>query len=288
MKMLLCSDGSEQAQRAVRLGAWIAGRCRAEVTLLGIVEDLHSSDRILASLRKAQESLNHDHIPAELITKAGEPVEEIRRRAEETAYDLVIIGAVRKTNRGMFWLSSKAYRIIREIRPPVLSVAGNTEAISRILICSGGKGYIDNAVRLTGEFARCIGATIILLHVMPDPPAIYSGLPRMEQTPARLLDSPSELGRNLRREKETLEALGLTTELQLGHGAVLDEILRAVHQGNYDLVVTGTALSQGLRSYVLGDISREILNRVSRPVLVVRSAEVAGAARSSFRAWWAG
>ena len=56
-------------------------------------------------------------------------------------------------------------------------------------------------------------------------------------------------------------------------GPVLDEIMREIHEGGYDLVVTGSALSRSLRTYVLGDISREIVNRANCAVLVVRSQE---------------
>lgn len=269
--MLLCSDGSEQADRAVRVGAAIAAGCQAAVTLLGIVENPGNFNSILESLKRGQALLEDKKIHAELITKAGEPLEEIIHRTEEAAYDLVVIGAVRKETRGLFWMSSKSYKIIKEIKPPVLIVAGQVATIKRVLICSGGKRYIDDAVRLTGQIAHGAQAVVTLLHVMPEPPAIFAGLPRIEQTSAWLLESPSELGRNLRHEKEMLESMGVTAEVRLRHGPVLEEILREVQRGDYDLVVTGSALSRSLRTYMLGDISREIVNRANRAVLVVRS-----------------
>lgn len=269
--MLFCSDGSEQAERAVRFGAAIAAACQAEVTLLGIAEAQGDSAPLMESLRRGQALLEDKKIRAELITKAGEPIEEIRKRTEEARYDLVVVGAVLKAARGAFWMSSKTYKIIKEIKPPVLSVAGKSVTLKRALICSGGKGFIETAVRLTGQIARGIGAAVTLLHVMPDPPAIYAHLPGVEETAARLLASPSELGQTLRRAKETLESEGVQTEVRLRHGPVLGEILREIHEGDYDLVVTGSGLSRGLRTYVLGDISREIVNRVNCSVLVART-----------------
>ncbi|HWI59818.1 MAG TPA: universal stress protein, partial [Bacillota bacterium] len=233
MKMLICSDGSQQADRAIRLGGAIAAGCQAEVTLLGIIETSGKSDEILDSLKRGQALLADKKIQAELITKAGEPIEEIVKRTESVHYDLVVIGAVRKDNRGLFWMSSKSYKIIKEITPPVLSVAGKTTTVKRALICSGGKRYIDEAVRLTGKISRCMGVKVTLLHVMPEPPAIYAHLPRIEETAEWLLNSNSELGLNLRHEKETLESLGVPTEVHLRHGSVLEEILREIHQGGY-------------------------------------------------------
>jgi len=274
MKLLICSDGSEQADRAIKLGAALAAGCQAEVTLLGIVEAPGENKTILDALKRAQSLLEDKKIHAELITKAGNPIEEIIKRTAETQYDLVIIGAVRKETQGAFWLSSKSYKIIKEIKPPVLLAVGQSTTIKRLLICSGGKRYIDAAVRLAGTIARGVGAAVSILHVMPEPPALFAHLPKMEEDTALLLRSHSELGNNLRHAKETLESMNVQVEVRLRHGEVLEEILRELRLGEYDLVVTGSALSRSLRTYVLGDISREIVNRASCAVLIVRGQEI--------------
>jgi nucleotide-binding universal stress UspA family protein len=283
MKILICSDGSEQAERATRLGATIAAASRAEVTLLGVAESSGHPDRILDALKRAQSLLTDKKIRAELITKPGHPLAEIVRRTEETAYDLVVIGAVRKQTGGRFWMSSLSYRIVKAIQPPVLIVAGQGNSIRRLLLCSSGRRFFEPAVRFTGEIARALGAQVTLLHVMPEPPALYAGLRRMTESADQLLASPSELGLNLRAEKELLESQSVAVQVRLRHGSVLQEILREVRLGEYDLVVTGSALSQSLRTYMLGDVSREIVNRISCAVLVVRTLP---AGPSPFRFGW--
>jgi len=277
MKILICSDASEQAERALRLGAAIAAGCQAEVTLLGIQESRGDSQALLDSLKRGQALLEDKKIHAELVTKSGKPIEEIIKHTRQTVYDLVVIGAPRKETRGAFWMASKTYKLIKEIRSPVLSVAGKTNAINRILICSGGKRYIDNAVGLTGEIARGVAAAVTLLHVTSEPPGILARLPHIEQDTDFVLRSQSELAQNLRREKETLESLSVRTKVKLRHGEVLQQILREIREGNYDLVVTGSALSRSFRTYVLGDISREIVNRASCAVLVARGQQMPAA-----------
>jgi nucleotide-binding universal stress UspA family protein len=276
MKILICNDGSEQAERAMRLGATIAAGCQAEVTLLGIQESPGDAQALLDSLKRGQSLLEDKKIHAELVTKSGKPIEEIIKRTRETVYDLVVIGAARKESRGAFWMSSKTYKLIKEVRSPVLSVAGITTSINRILICSGGKHYIDDAVLLTGQMARGLGATVTLLHVTSEPPGILAHLP-VQDDATFLLHSQSELAQNLRREKENLESLGVRTEVKLRHGGVLDQILRELREGNYELVVTGSALSRSFRTYVLGDISREIVNRATCAVLVARGQPIPAA-----------
>src|SRR5207245_11687901 len=110
--------------------------------------------------------------------------------------------------RSSYCISSKAYKLIKELNPPVLSVAGKSTTITRVLICSGGKRYIERAVALAGQIARAMSAPVALLHVMPEPPAIYAHLPRIEETASWLLNSRSELGLTLRDGQDMLEGLG--------------------------------------------------------------------------------
>jgi nucleotide-binding universal stress UspA family protein len=282
MKLLICTDGSAQAENAVRFGGMIAGKSQAEVTILAITEKSGEEDAVFESLRRAQQMLKEHGVDAEVITKAGEPIEEIVKRTDETSYDLVVIGAVRKGTRGPFLMSAKAYKIIKAVAPPVLVVIGDRETIKRILVCSGGEKYIDRAVQFSGAIARAAGAAVTLFHVMAEPPAVYTDLIKMEEDVNLLLHSSSGLGENLRREKESLEGMGVTAEVRLRHGLVISEVFKEIRRGDYDLVVTGSSPEGGnLRSYIMGNITREIVNRAECPVLVVRGGEEpAGITRS--------
>ncbi|EEF62018.1 universal stress protein [Pedosphaera parvula] len=285
--MLICNDGSEAANRALRLGANIASACQAEVTLLGILETGGKDDGILDVLRRGQQLLEDKKIQATLVIKSGEPIQEITRCTEAAQYDLVVIGALRKETHGLFWVSSKTYRIIKSVTPPVLAVMQKANTIKRILVCTGGKKYIQTAFELTGRIARGMDATVTLFHVMPELPAIYARLRRMEVSVNRVLNSKSELGQNLREEKETLEALGVKTEVRLRQGIVLDEIFQEIRSGNYDLIVTGSALNRGtLHTYVLGNVTREIVNRSTCAVLVVRTGIKSAGITQSLVSWF--
>ncbi len=286
MKILICSDGSEPAAKATHLGALIAVACNAQVTVLGIVEAPGKKDAILDALRRSLQLFEEKKIHAELVTITGEPIMEIVKRTEEVHFDLVVIGATRKGTRGPFWMSSKTYKIIKSINPPVLIAMEKTSSIKRILICTGGRKYIENAVALAGRIARGMQASITLFHVMPEPPALYARLHRFEVNVSAVLNSKSELGRNLREQKQTLEALGVAVEVKLRQGPVLPEIFREIREGNYDLVVTGSSLSRGsLRNYILGDVTREIVNRANCAVLVVRAGIESGSIVQSLAGW---
>jgi nucleotide-binding universal stress UspA family protein len=170
--------------------------------------------------------------------------------------------------------------VIKAIAPPVLVAMGEATQLKRFLVCTGGKHFIEDAVRLTGQLAACVGASVTLLHVMAEPPAIYADLVRLEEDVDALLQSGSELGLNLRAQKESLEKLGVSAAVRVRHGFVLDQVFEELRDGEHDLVVTGSSRARGpWRHYIMGDLTRSILNRADCPVLVARVGEIANASR---------
>ena len=282
MKILICTDGLPAADQAVHLGATIAAACTAEVTLLGVVENPGEADQIMDALRRGRQWFEERKIHAEVVTVTGPAVEEIVKRTEATPFDLVVIGAAKKGSSGLFWRSSKTYTIIKRIDPPVLVAMEKSATIKRVLICSGGKKDMQPALALAGRLVRGLGAGVTLFHVLPDAPALFEELRREEVDASVLLSSKSLLGRTLNSQNLALESAGVPVEVKLRQGPVQDEIIDEVQSGAYDLVVAGSAPGRGgLHTYILGNVTREIVNRAECGVLVVRtSARPVGFMRS--------
>src|SRR5438477_5249001 len=271
MKILICSDGMPAAEKAVELGGLLAGPLKAETTLLSIAEKSRDERFMREALEKQAQSLRAQEVSLEIIVHAGEPVRQILDQTSKTNYDLVVIGAGRPRAAGRYWRSEKTYELIKAIQPPVLVAIGECKRLKRFLVCTGGKEFIEQAVQLTGKLAAAVEASVTLLHVMAEPPAVYADLVSLEEDVDRLLESGSELGLNLRRQKEELERLGVPAEVHVRHGIVIDQVFAEVRQGDYDLIVTGSSQARGLlRHYIMGDLTRSILNRANSPVLVAR------------------
>jgi nucleotide-binding universal stress UspA family protein len=272
MKILICSDGMPAADNATLLGGLLAKACAAEMTLLGIVERADDEKPLREALEAQGQALRADGIQPQIAVKAGEPVAEILKQASTTPYDLVVIGSRRTGSSGLYWRTEKTYEVIKVIPAPVLVAMGAVKEVKRFLVCTGGKAYIDAAVALTAKVAAAVGGTITLLHVMAEPPALYADLVSLEEDLERLLESGSELGRNLVRQKKELEALGVPVEVRVRHGIVVDQILAEAHEGRHDIIVTGSSEARGaLRHYIMGDVTRTIVNVADVPVLVARS-----------------
>jgi nucleotide-binding universal stress UspA family protein len=284
MKILICSDGTAAAESAIDLGGLLAGPLKAETTLLGIAEKSDDERPLGEALQKQAQPLRAQHAVLEIIVRAGEPIREILDQTSKTSYDLVVVGARWTGATGDHWRSEKTYEVIKAIRPPVLVAIGECKRLKRFLVCTGGKEFIERAIEFTGRLAAAVGASVTLLHVMAEPPAIYADLVQLEEDVDRLLESKSELGTNLRRQKRELERLGVSADVRVRHGIVIDQVFEETREGDYDLIVTGTSQARGfLRHYIMGDLTRSILNRASCPVLVARAGKPA-AARTLWKA----
>jgi nucleotide-binding universal stress UspA family protein len=272
MKILICSDGMQSTETAIHLGGSLAGPLKAETTLLGIAETSQDEQPLRDALYKQAQLLQERGVSPAIVVQSGEPVRQIVDQTSKTNYELVVIGARWIGATGHYWRSAKTYEVIKAIQPHVLVAIGEYKQLKRFLVCTGGKEFIDQALQLTGKLAAVVNASVTLLHVMAEPPAMYADLVRLEEDVSQLLESKSELGTNLRRQKKQLERLGVHAEVRLRHGIVIDQVFAEVHEGNYDLIVTGTSQARGLlRHYIMGDLTRSILNRANVPVLVARA-----------------
>ncbi len=282
MRILICSDGTDTADNPARLGGRVAGPCHASVTLLGIAERPEADAPLRAALDSEAQLLRGFGIKPGIVLRAGEPIQQIMNQISSNPYDLVVIGARVKQTSGLYWRSQRTYELIKAIPLPVLIAGGEARPLNKLLVCTGGKRYIEAAVELTGQIAASVGASVTLLHVMAEPPAIYADLVRLEEDVEALLAAGSELGRNLRAQKENLEKLGVTVQVRVRHGIVLDQVFSELRDGNHDMIVTGSSQARGaLRHYIMGDLTRSIVNRADCPVLVARPGKGVGGG-----GWW--
>src|SRR5437763_13071228 len=224
MKILSCSDGTSPADSAIRIGGLLIGPTHAKTTLLGIAENPQDERPLRDALEAQARSLRAHGVTPEIVVREGEPIRQILIQTSKKTYDVVVIGARRKGATGLYWRSEKTYEVIKLIPPPVLVAIGECTRLKKFLVCTGGKEFIEEAVQLTDKLAKAIGASVTLLHVMAEPPAMYADLVRLEEDVERLLESKSELGMNLWRQRAALEKLDVPAEVRIRHGLVVDQV----------------------------------------------------------------
>jgi nucleotide-binding universal stress UspA family protein len=270
MKILVCSDGSIRAWKELDFAGILAKATGAAVTILGLTEE--QTEAVPKPLLQGQRSLEQKDISTELIVKYGEPLPEIVNQTKQDEYDIVVTGVERRAGHGFYVRSAKIYSISEAISPPLLMVPEFRPEIKRILLCSGGGTYIDNAVKFVGPLARACGASVTILNILAEPPAMHARLVSLEEDVRALLNSNCALSKNLKHAKSVIEQSGAEADIRIRHGIVISEILNEANESNCDLIVAGSyPVPDPWRDYVIGNVTRKIINRADRPVLIIRS-----------------
>ena len=128
-------------------------------------------------------------------------------------------------------------------------------------------------MRFAGRIAQATGATVELFHVMAEPPHVFEDM-EDEEDVERLMRTNSGLARSLDRQRKILTAAGVPNQLRLRYGVVVEEVGDEIESGDFDLVVTGThPTGEGLLAdWMMGDMTRALVEQVDRPILIVRTA----------------
>jgi nucleotide-binding universal stress UspA family protein len=274
MHMLICSIGSKQRKSTLRFAQEVAGALAAKVTLLGVVYGKGKSEELEQSLSDAAEELRELGLEIAIRVERGNPEDIVIDEMRTETYDLVALGALGKKRSHHRFLSSVAMRIIEHAESSVLVVKGDRPSLSRVLICASGAEVGHLPVWAGAALACGAHAKATVLHVVDALPSMYTGLEQMEETLAELLQSDSERSRELKWAAQVVKAECEISELKLRRGIVADEILREGKNGDYDLIVLGSSRSAGgIVRALMGDLTREMVTRAERPVLVVRPSE---------------
>lgn len=296
MRILIATDGSPHAEKALHVAAGIvdpAEELPTVLTVIGQRED--ASTRIERIQVRVSEILGDP--AARIRVRVGHPGENIVNEATTGDYDLVIVG--RQPQRSLWkhlFQSSTTMHVVEKSPCPVIVAQGKISPIRRILLCDSGTGntpdgpgtrpgnqFPDQDERTwvspsrLGRFTAQLAAQIkgkeevTVLHVMSQ----ISAGPGVRGTQLRagadeLIEERSPEGDLLVRDVQTLEQPGIHPNAKVRHGLVVDEILSEARSGDYDLVVIGAHRNRGWQRVLLDDLARRILARLDRPVLVVK------------------
>lgn len=269
--MLICTIGSKQRKSTLRFGIEVAKALSAETTLLGVAEKEKKAEELEQCLLQAAAALAQIDLPVQVHVKTGSAEDLVMAELKETTYDLVAIGALGGKRSRRTILDSVGMRIVERAQNSVLLIKGDRPALSRVLIAASGTEHGHMSVWAGAALACGAQAHATVLHVISHMPAMYAGLEQMEETLAELLQSETELAREIRWAAQVVKAECKISEVKLRRGIAADEILQEGREGDYDVIVLGSSRhSGGLVRALMGDLTREVVNRAERPVLVVR------------------
>jgi nucleotide-binding universal stress UspA family protein len=285
-RILLATDLSETADRALKQAVELAAQHRAKIDILHVVtlEGVDPSsfqqalnaymakveDEVFNDLSTRSEPIKTRGIAVEtVVSRRPYPVQAILERIQETEPDVVVIGTHGRSGLRKLLMGSVAARIVLEAPCPVMTVAKDAEVaegdkgFDRILVPVDFNDYSENAV----ETARALLAPsgeLILEHVVssPEHPSLYGGgVARLFQLHPEL---PGLIGNRL---SELSDGSG---EVVVTEGSIVEEILSTAKSKKAQLIVMGTRGLNRPDYLLLGSVTERVIGRAKVPVLAIK------------------
>lgn len=249
LRFLILTDGSSSAEAALAVAGPIARLAHARVLLLGYGR---KRQEIEAHLQEAKQQLGAGLVALETQVSDDLVTLALAREVERQPYDLLVIGTGGAGNVQL------AETLLQCGEHHLLLVPSAQPTPSRALICvaTGEPGKED--VLFAGRLVRHLEAEAMVLAVLSASETDPTARARAE--------------RFLTNGARTLEMLGVPAQTAVRHGAVSDEILRELYDGNHDLLVLGAPLPRRDGTLSVSGVVGQILEEVcDRPILIVRS-----------------
>ncbi len=136
-RIVVAVDGSEHAERALRMGIDIASKFGADIRVVSVVEPTYLppepyglAEQVDKATREeagrvvsvAVKSVTDAGVAAEGEVLDGSPADVVARVADEVGADLVVVGSRGKGALGRLFLGSVSDRLVHFLRRPVLVV----------------------------------------------------------------------------------------------------------------------------------------------------------------------
>lgn len=268
MNALVYIDQKRKEYPALDFLNRLAQSVAVSVTLLYVLLPEESQQQGEEILQRAARQLVS--APVNLLIRWGDPINVLLSEAHRDRFDLLVLqSGVRRRN--MPRLEPLDQILTHSMYPMVLILRGKDRPGRRILACTAGWEERLEVTRAAALLARSLEASVTLLHVAAGTvPAMFTGLPALEESLSDVLQTDTVIARHLREAAKILAASDVEAELELRRGAPVDEILREVKLGQYDLVVIGRSrVTNGLKELLMGDVMQRLVSRVPVSLLVV-------------------
>jgi len=273
--VLIATNGFKETWKGIEYGTWLAEMMKMKITLLGVTEHLNPAaiddhHPLEEVFERAVRLFKDRGVEYSLEVRNGSAEDIIPERANQ-GESIVILSPLGRPQLRR-WLVGRTFRrFMASIKNPILYVPEVRLPLKKLLICVGGLGYEVNAENLGLQLALQSRAAVTLLHIVPPVDLDYPTARAANEHWRDLINTDSMLGRNLRRALETVQAQGLTADVDVRQGHIVEEISSALKAGNYDLLCMGSAYGgNALRQLYAPNVTAEIAEAAHCAVLTVR------------------
>lgn len=270
MHILIATDGSPEADLAVRLGGEIEQMVNGPVTLLSVIRHSAEQPQAEAILLRAKTLLPHaDRVETQICI--GQVADEIINAALNEQQQIIVMGE--KPPHGLVGrlLPPTTEKVINQMSCPVLLARGAVRPFRKVLVCESGRvpSLLNRLITQLAPLLRQVDE-LTALHVMSQiaaAPGVRGW--ELRASADELMEKQTIEGNMLEADLAQLAKLNVQLQAKVRHGLVVREILDEMQVGDYDLVVIGAHQSSGWERLLLDDLARELIHHADRPLLVV-------------------
>lgn len=280
LNILLADDGSLNARAAAHLLADLPHDSECLVTALRVFTPIEGAEyaSVEAEAEKEKNLLKSRHLHFHMEMILGYPSEKIIEYANGHNPDLIVMGA-KGTNLLGGLLGSVVANVVHSGRWPVLIVRPPYRGLKRILLVTDGSSSSQHTVDFLGSLQLPEKASVEVLYVLQPIRTTYvvepygvSAITLSTEDEFRVRHDEELNGKiMLDSVKDALAEHGLPASTVLLWGDPLTEIVRYAREQECDLIVCGSRGAGNLTGWLLGSVSRELVQRAPCSVLVVRS-----------------
>jgi len=284
--LLVCTDGSEYSEGAVREAIRLAKTTGATLTALSVIDfnpefealapDL--VDKMEADIKKhlnevkekaAKESVNVQAFT--LLSTA--PYMGIAREAEKVGADLIIMGRRGRTGLKRLLMGSVTKRVIGHAPCNVLVVPrGARIDCKKILCATDGSVYGDAAAAEAVMIAKRCGAELIFISVVHAETTSPLDIVHSQMHHDRISKNEIAVAESgLKSARKFAERESVVCECLVLAGRSYEVIVSTAGEKGADLIVVGSHGRTGVDRLLMGSVAERVVGNASCAVLVVKT-----------------
>ncbi len=284
--ILICTDGSEFSQGAIREGLSLVKKTGAKVTAVSVLDFNPELQALAPDLIDKMETDIRKHL-SEIREKAKEesieltaftvlsatPYVEIVKEAQRIGADLIVMGRRGKTGLKKLLIGSVTKRVIGQAPCSVLVVPREAKLLCRNIFCAtDGSVYGDAAAAEAVMIAKRCGAELTFISVVHAETASAFDIVHSQMRHDLIAENElraAESGLKSAREFAHKENVGY--ESMILAGRPYDVIISSAREKGADLIVMGSHGRTGLDKLLMGSVAERVVGSSECAVLVVKA-----------------
>lgn len=292
--ILLPLDGSQLAETAVPVVAYLAEKLGAQVTLLHVIEKnapetIHGQKHLvnegeacsylsaIAGRYFSEPIIVHSHVHTKEVEQVAQ---SIVQHSDEFEPDLIVMCAHGQGGWRDFVVGSIAQQVIAAGSVPVLLLQPRVDGpaqfdgFSNLLIPLDGNPEHETGYSVAVELAEALRSAVHLIQVVPtlstlDAKHKPTGT-LLPATTVALLNIDEEAASEYLEEKlKALQAEGVHATAEVARGDPAHEVVQSAVARAAQLIVLGTHGKSGLNAFWTGSVAPKIVEQTQTPILLV-------------------